>query len=185
MPRKAIDYSKTIIYKLCCLDPDVKEIYVGHTTEFVKRKNNHKSSCNNASDKSFNLKVYQYMRTTGGFKNWSMIMLEKYPCLGVLEAKQKEQFYILELHSTLNSSIPNRTPQQYRVDNKESHKEYYTAHQEKIVKYQTEYRNINNDAIKSRKKTLFHCDCGSVCRIDDKSRHFKTKKHQLYLEQVH
>jgi hypothetical protein len=39
MPKNQTDYSKTIIYKLCCLDTDVKDIYIGHTTHFTSRKN--------------------------------------------------------------------------------------------------------------------------------------------------
>jgi len=34
MPIRATDYSKTIIYKLVCNDPNVMEMYVGHTTDF-------------------------------------------------------------------------------------------------------------------------------------------------------
>ena len=34
MPRKEIDYSKTVIYKIVCNDLNVKDVYVGHTTDF-------------------------------------------------------------------------------------------------------------------------------------------------------
>jgi len=40
MPKKPIDYSKTIIYKFVCKDLDVTEIYVGHSTNWKQRKNN-------------------------------------------------------------------------------------------------------------------------------------------------
>ena len=43
MPRKEIDYSKTVIYKIVCNDLNVKDVYVGHTTDFTKRKATHKS----------------------------------------------------------------------------------------------------------------------------------------------
>ena len=47
MPRLPIDYSRTIIYKLVHKDDlDDVNIYVGHTTDFTKRKNRHKVSCN-------------------------------------------------------------------------------------------------------------------------------------------
>jgi len=60
MPKKAIDYSNTIIYKLCCKNPDVKEFYIGHTTNLLQRKYQHKTCCNNNSEKnkSYNRKVY-------------------------------------------------------------------------------------------------------------------------------
>jgi hypothetical protein len=39
MPRKAIDYSKACIYKISCLDAEIEDIYVGSTTNLVKRRN--------------------------------------------------------------------------------------------------------------------------------------------------
>jgi hypothetical protein len=39
MPRLPIDYSKSIIYKIVCKDLDVKDCYVGSTTNFTNRKN--------------------------------------------------------------------------------------------------------------------------------------------------
>ena len=38
------DYSKTIIYKICCNDENITECYIGHTTEFNNRKYKHKNS---------------------------------------------------------------------------------------------------------------------------------------------
>ena len=42
MPKKNIDYSKTIIYKIVCKDLAVKDVYVGSTTHFINRKYGHK-----------------------------------------------------------------------------------------------------------------------------------------------
>ena len=47
MPKVEIDYSNTIIYKISCKDIAIKEVYVGHTTNFVQRKHTHKQSCIN------------------------------------------------------------------------------------------------------------------------------------------
>ena len=55
MPKKEIDYQNTIIYKIVCNDLNVKDVYVGHTTDFTKRKSHHKSSCNNHNSKVHNL----------------------------------------------------------------------------------------------------------------------------------
>ena len=46
MPRTPIDYSKSVIYKIQHLEKD-ELVYVGSTTNFVKRKNKHKSCCKN------------------------------------------------------------------------------------------------------------------------------------------
>ena len=42
MPRIKIDYSNTMFYKIVCKDLDIKDFYVGHTTDFKTRKNCHK-----------------------------------------------------------------------------------------------------------------------------------------------
>ncbi len=47
MPKTKIDYSKTIIYRIVCKDLSITECYVGHTTNFTKRKCQHKNDCNN------------------------------------------------------------------------------------------------------------------------------------------
>jgi len=52
MPKTAIDYSKTQIYKLIHNDDINNEnIYIGSTTNFVKRKWEHKDNCTNEKSK--------------------------------------------------------------------------------------------------------------------------------------
>ena len=46
-----VDYSKSMIYKLCCKDVNIKEIYVGSTTNLIKRKYQHKADCYNKNRK--------------------------------------------------------------------------------------------------------------------------------------
>jgi predicted GIY-YIG superfamily endonuclease len=48
MPRQNVNYQKTLIYKLVCNDLEVKEIYVGQTTNFRNRKDTHKRACRNS-----------------------------------------------------------------------------------------------------------------------------------------
>ena len=45
MPKTEIDYSKSVIYKIVCDDLNVKDCYVGSTTNFIKRKRHHKEAC--------------------------------------------------------------------------------------------------------------------------------------------
>ena len=46
MPRNCIDCSKGLIYKIYCKDEKIKDVYIGQTTDFVRRKFAHKTSCN-------------------------------------------------------------------------------------------------------------------------------------------
>jgi hypothetical protein len=48
------DYSNSIIYKLCCKDTSITDIYVGSTTAFRARKCQHKTVCHNENDKKHN-----------------------------------------------------------------------------------------------------------------------------------
>ena len=47
MTKVNIDYSNTIIYNITCKNITVTDIYVGHTTNFVQRKESHKQNCKN------------------------------------------------------------------------------------------------------------------------------------------
>ena len=41
MPKVPIDYQNTIIYQLKCNDDNITEVYVGSTTNFLKRRQTH------------------------------------------------------------------------------------------------------------------------------------------------
>jgi hypothetical protein len=93
MPNYILNYENTIIYKLCCQDLNVPYVYVGHTTNFVKRKSGHKTDCNNNNGSKYNFKVYQTIRDNGGWENWSMIKIEDYACSDKLEASKRERYW--------------------------------------------------------------------------------------------
>ena len=69
MPKTPIDYSKTIIYKIVCKDLSVKDLYVGHTTDFIRRKYKHISVCCNPEDKNYSSKLYECIRKNGRWDN--------------------------------------------------------------------------------------------------------------------
>ena len=39
------NYSNSIIYKIYCKDENVKDTYIGETTDFIRRKCCHKRDC--------------------------------------------------------------------------------------------------------------------------------------------
>ena len=106
MPKTIIDYSNTMIYKITCKDPQVKDVYVGHTTNFVQRKYAHKQSCINDKAANHNCKLYQAIRNNGGWNNWFMEIIGVFNCKDHYEARKKEQEYFDLLHATLNSIEP-------------------------------------------------------------------------------
>ena len=78
MPKKPIDYSKTHFYKIVCNDTNIKPCYVGHTTDFKRRNYEHKSCSENVNSKTNN-KLYKTIRDSGGWCNWSMILIDTLP----------------------------------------------------------------------------------------------------------
>jgi len=148
MPKLPIDYQKSLIYKLCCNNTDIKDIYIGSTTEFTKRKSSHKGRCNNPKDIRHNLKVYQFIRENDGWNNWSMVLVEKYICESKLELKKRERYWIELLKCKLNCRIPSRTPKEWREDNTQKlairHKLYRLNNIDKIKENNKVWRENNN-----------------------------------------
>jgi hypothetical protein len=146
MPRLPIDYSKTIIYKLVCRDINIKEIYVGATTNWVNRKGTHKNNCNYEK-----FKVYQYIRDNGGWNNFIMVMIEKYPCETSQESAKRERYWTETLGATLNSNVQGRTDKEYRETHKEEAAEYqavyYQQNKEQLSEYKADYYQQNKEQI--------------------------------------
>jgi hypothetical protein len=81
MPRKPIDYQNTYFYKIVCRDLNVKDLYIGHTTDFQRRKSqHHRECCNNYNSKHF-IPVCKFIRANGGWENWDMILIECCFCI--------------------------------------------------------------------------------------------------------
>jgi hypothetical protein len=166
MPKTPIEYSKCLIYKICCKDPTITDIYVGHTTDLRRRKNCHRTRCNNENDKKYNCNVYQFIRDHGNFDNWEIIVLEKYPCNNANEARLRERYWLETLQATLNIVIPSRTLQQWTDDNKNI-----------INEKKRKYREKNK-----KKNEQIECECGSKYIKSSQARHLKTEKHLKYLK---
>ena len=123
-----MDYFKTIIYKICCKDTTINDIYIGHTINFIKRRTQHKLNCYNENNKAYNRKNYQFIRNNGGWDNWSMIQIEEYNCNNKREAEMRERYWIETLNATLNCNNP------------------YGMYTEKI-EYQKKYAQDNKEQI--------------------------------------
>jgi len=175
------DYSKTVMYKFVCNDLTVKDCYVGHTTDMTKRKCQHKSDCNNEQGKHHNLKIYQIIRKNGGWSNWSMILIEEFPCKNKPEACKRERELYKELDAKMNMSLPYITQEelkqnkkqyyqdhkeelkqyykQYYQDHKEDHKQYYKQyredHKQYHKKYSEQYYQDHKEELKQNKKQYY------------------------------
>jgi hypothetical protein len=181
MPRLKTNYANTKIYKLVCRDLTVSEIYVGHTTDFTNRKSNHKSNSINIKHKEYNYKVYRYIRENGGFLNWQMVEIEKFPCLDEIEACKRERYWIETLQSSLNCNIPGRTQKEYHTDNRETilaqKRQYREENIELIVIGNKKYYDENKEHIKADKKRYYK-DNKDLIAISHK-KYYEEHKEQL------
>ena len=153
MPKTDIDYSNTIIYKITCKSPDVNEVYVGHTTNFVQRKYAHKQSCINTKTTNHNCKLYQVIRKHNGWDNWNMEIVNFFNCKDSYEARQKEQEYFVLLKATLNSIEPLPKPKP---------------------------NNVTMYVKECKQKKTYFCDyCKTRCSNEDTfKKHNETRKHK-------
>ena len=143
MPKLPIDHSNTIIYKLVHNeDYDNVNIYIGSTTDFIRRKNKHKSCCNCVTNKSHNDKKYQYIRGNGGWEEWNMIEVEKFSCNDKREAEAREEYWRCHFNSQLNTKRAYRTVEQRKQYDIEYQKQFYLDNKQKKLEYQKIYYKI-------------------------------------------
>ena len=201
MPKTPMDYSKCSIYKIEHVD-DESLVYVGHTTNFDKRKTQHKINCYNDNGKPYNFKVYQMIRENGGWEKFLMLEVEKYPCADKREAERRENEVMKELKSSMNTNKSFIT-QEMSEYHKEYHTNYYELHKLKIKERSKEYKKNNklkiqerdkdyrdNNKLKIQKKKKDYreanklklnekvkCECGCEINKSNLNRHQARKKH--------
>lgn len=182
------NYANTIMYKLINYDcPEL--LYVGSTTNFIKRKQKHKSDC-----KTSNTKVYNTIKENGGWESWVMVKISDYPCTSLTEAHMEEDRLMLEMKSNLNTNKA-YTSSEYKKEQmknyyqvnkeqqKEKAKENYQTNREHRMQQHKEYREANKVQIKEYKSEKINCECGCSISRNKIPRHKRTIKHQQLLAQ--
>ena len=171
MPKQNIDYSKAIMYKIVCKDLAIKDMYVGSTTDFRARKNNHKVDCHKIGGKNYNFNLYKFIRDNGGWVNWEMILIEKFPCDSKLDCMKKERDIKEKLNANLNSNRAYVTNE----ENKLRCANYYN-------KYQKYSENIVQRKLNGKIK--IKCECGCVVSKSSVCSHKKSNKHVELMKTV-
>tara|TARA_B100000780_G_scaffold196313_1_gene138605 strand:- start:1817 stop:2404 length:588 start_codon:yes stop_codon:yes gene_type:complete len=188
------DYSNTVIYRFYCIDPNIKDDYIGHSAEFHKRKIKHKHRCNNNKNSSkteYHSKVCKFIRENGGFDNWIFEILEYANLKDVDEAETLEGHYIEIFKPTLNKNDVGLTPEE---------KDEYQRKQNKKRREDPEYRKKEAERCKknrvanpenwaaslaaSNAKRLesYTCICGCSTSKNNEKKHLDSKKHKKFVE---
>ena len=141
MPKKEItDY---VIYKIICNDENIKDCYVGSTSNFKVRKWQHKICC----DKD-NYKIYKIINENGGWTNWSMIPIAEYKELTLTQSRIKEEEHRLNLKANMNSIKAHINDE----ETKEYKHQFYEKNKQNRLEIEKKYRQENKELIKERNK---------------------------------
>lgn len=148
MPKNKMNFQNTVIYKIVCKDLNVKDVYIGYTTDFTKKKCLHKKYSLNPEIKYANIQLYPFIRENGGWSNFDMIQIEPFPCNNAQEAKARERYHIEYYYNNNRILTPENklvTPEEelskkkeytriYNQANKDYFREYYKKNKDKYNK---------------------------------------------------
>jgi hypothetical protein len=172
MPKTPIDFSRCIIYKIVCFDTNITDCYVGNTTDFIRRKSEHKRCCYNPNNKEYNKKVYQFIRSHGDWGNFQMLQIEEYPCSNKREAELREEHWRKELTASLNGNkafLTDEEASQYK-------KLYYEQNKDQLCEYSKLHYEQNKDQLKLRRQLYYQ---KNKEHIKARVRNNRLKKKQL------
>ena len=188
------DYKNGKIYRLVCNTTGNQ--YIGSTTRpLSQRLGGHKTQykCFLAG------KITKQVTSSSNLSNnnCEMILIEDYPCENKNQLERRERHFI-ETMECVNKNKPAQTKEehfeymkQYEYNNKEKMNEYqHTYRQEnkyKITEYQIQYRQKNKEEIKQyhqenqeKLTQSINCECGGHYQYQNKSAHFKSKRHKKW-----
>ena len=101
------------IYKIFCLDPEISERYIGQTINYESRKFSHFL---NSVTCSSHVKLYEFIRSHGGWFKWRMEIVfqyDPYTC-SKTDLDRLEWYWWNKLGGTLNSMKPGTRRDKYR-----------------------------------------------------------------------
>ena len=167
-------YENSVIYKIVCLDPTITDLYVGSTTNLIRRKCAHKNSCLNVNYKKYNYYVYRFIRDNGGFDNWVFVVVRRYNNITTKEELlRKERKYVDKLKPTLNKQIPLQTP-----------KDRYVKQREDRLKAIKIYDTEHKEQLKAKWGQKIECECGITYTLRHKNRHRNTQRHKQLMGEL-
>ena len=197
-------YVNTIIYKICCKDRAITDMYIGHTTNFKQRQIEHRYNYRNEHAKSHKLRVYECIRSNGGIDNWEFVQIEEYPCDTKKQASCRENYWVFELKATLNVIMPildiaNRVAYNKRKSDemkletiqrlackKEERLKYLEDHKGEIQQHKTdvrrEYEKKNRDRINAAMREYNQTTRERRAELSHKS--YEKRKSDGYYEKI-
>lgn len=165
-----IEYSNGKIYKLVDLETDM--CYIGSTCEktLARRLATHINYYKNYKKQKCGFVTSFYILEKN---NYSIQLIENYPCSTKDELTAREGFYISSLNC-VNKRVEGRT-------RKETTKSYYEKNKQKINEKNKQRYEINKEYRHIQKNTNNDCECGGHFTNANKASHLKSKKHLKFI----
>tara|TARA_R110000803_G_scaffold60908_1_gene120476 strand:+ start:201 stop:620 length:420 start_codon:yes stop_codon:yes gene_type:complete len=91
------------VYRIECLDKNIKEFYIGSSDNLNRRSIDHKSRCHNSNCPEYKYNVYKFIRANGGWDNWQIIVEYETPNYSEEDRSIEEQINKDLLKPQLNS----------------------------------------------------------------------------------
>lgn len=143
------------IYQIYCKDENIRDIYIGSTLNYHRRKNAHKSGCNNPNSRQYGCIVYQFIRSKGGFENFNFKILNEVENIDKEWNRRREQMYIDLYKPTLNMFKAYNNEEESKLQHLECNKIYREKNREKEVERNTIYYKTNKEIISERRKIYY------------------------------
>ena len=121
-------------------------LYIGSTINLSIRRCTHKNNCDNLN---INSKLFQIIRSNGGWGEFNCEILIKVKCVNSIELRTKENEIIQALNPSMNSKNAINLLSSY-----DYHKKYRSANKEKIVNYRMKYRQLQKDKVNLTKELI-------------------------------
>ena len=136
--------------------------YVGSTGNFECRRYDHKRNVNNMTSKSYQYKLYKFIRDNGGWDNFIMEELEQLVCENKEFRLNREKELIGMHKTTLNTISPIQTPEElkkYKAEWMSNKRENASEEwKEEYKRKKNESRAKNADEINSKQRERYAKD---------------------------
>ena len=174
-------YQNGKIYKI--VDVGYNKCYIGSTCEALsQRMARHRKDYRRFQRQQRNYVSIFDLFDEYGVENCKIELIEECDCNNVYELRRQEGQHI-QTTECLNKIVAGRTRKDRYEENKDAYlaqcKAYRDTHKEERQRYYKAYREENRERIYK----ITNCDCGGTYTHDHKARHFRTARHQKYVEQ--
>ena len=171
------DYSKGKIYKV--VDFEMTKCYIGSTVQpLCSRMATHRDHYRKyVNGKSLIWASVFRLFDEFGLKNCKIVLVENYPCNSKEELEGREGEYQKNTEC-VNKYTAGKNPEEQKLENSNRQKQQRIDNPEKVREYdrQAYYKR------KEHKNRPYICECGATVCFRVRLRHFKSLKHQQYLQ---